>query len=145
MSTIKVKKISNKAILPKYATDGSSGFDLYSTINYILEPGDRILIPTDLIMEIPNNFEIQIRPRSGIALKHGVTVLNSPGTLDEDYIGVIGVILINHSKQAFKIEEGDRIAQGVLAKVCDRFKFELVDEIVKETQRGQGGFGSSGK
>lgn len=140
-----IKKLKDNAIVPTYATAGSAAFDLYSTQDIIIEPGNRELVSTGLSFEIPEGYEIQIRPRSGIAYKWGITVLNSPGTIDSDYTGELKVILINHSESdySFRVCEGDRIAQGVLAKVEPHQQFTVVDEI-KNTDRGQGGFGSSG-
>lgn len=135
--------------LPKYETEGASGFDIKAFLPdgvVILEPGEFRIIPTGLRVNFPEGFEIQIRPRSGLAAKHGVTVLNSPGTIDADYTGLIGIILINHSKLAFAIKTGDRIAQGVFATVLSKRSINLVtfDGEVKKTDRGDGGYGSTG-
>jgi len=133
---------------PKYATDGSSGFDLRANIDtpITLGTGERALIPTGLHFELPPNFEIQVRPRSGLAYKHGVTVLNSPGTVDADYRGDIGVILINHGLDDFTIKNGERIAQGIIATVMSNAIINLkkVDSISDDTERGAGGFGHTG-
>ena len=141
-----VNKSQNKN--PEYATDGSSGFDLRANLEntFILESGKFAIIPTGLFFEIPENFEIQIRPRSGLAAKFGVTVLNSPGTVDADYRGEIKVILINHGQEPFIINNGDRIAQGVIAAVLSKNVIFLnqVSEISDDTQRSSGGFGSTG-
>ena len=135
--------------IPKYATNGSSGADLRANfpesirnLGKILMPGCRSLIPTGLMMEIPEGHEVQIRPRSGLAIKNGVTVLNSPGTIDCDYRGEVAVILINSGDQEFKISHGDRIAQMVVARVV-QMKF-LLSKDVAETERGAAGFGSTG-
>lgn len=135
--------------IPKYATIGSSGADLRANFpesirNFgkILMPGCRSLIPTGLMMEIPEGHEVQIRPRSGLAIKNGVTVLNSPGTIDCDYRGEVAVILINSGDQEFKISHGDRIAQMVVAEVV-QMKF-LLSKDLAETERGVTGFGSTG-
>ena len=135
--------------IPKYATIGSSGADLRANFpenirNFgkILMPGCRSLIPTGLMMEIPEGHEVQIRPRSGLAIKNGVTVLNSPGTIDCDYRGEVAVILINSGDQEFKISHGDRIAQMVVAEVV-QMKF-LLSKDLAETERGATGFGSTG-
>ena len=135
--------------IPKYATIGSSGADLRANfpesirnIGKILMPGCRSLIPTGLMMEIPEGHEVQIRPRSGLAIKNGVTVLNSPGTIDCDYRGEVAVILINSGDQEFKISHGDRIAQMVVAEVV-QMKF-LLSKDLAETERGATGFGSTG-
>lgn len=141
---LQIKKVRENAIVPTFGTSQASGFDLYAT-NYItLAPGERALIRTGLVFNIPQGYEIQIRPRSGLALKHGITVLNSPGTIDSDYLGEVGVILINHGQNDFFVSEGDRIAQGVLAKVEPPVEFELVDSIDTQSERGAGGFGHTG-
>lgn len=123
---------------------GSSGIDLCSQKSYRIERGASKLIETGLHVQIPEGYEIQIRPRSGLALKHGITVLNTPGTVDSDYRGEIGVILVNHSNKAFYITPGDRIAQAVVMKVETLdFEFEEVESLEK-SERGDGGFGSTG-
>lgn len=133
---------------PEYATDGSSGFDLRANLEkpYTLESGKFALIPTGLFFEIPPHFEIQVRPRSGLAAKWGVTVLNTPGTIDADYRGEVKVILINHGQEPFVINHGDRIAQAVIASVIGKNVISLnqVPEISTDTQRASGGFGSTG-
>jgi len=133
---------------PNYATDGASGFDLRANLDspLTLPVGGRALVPTGLFFELPPNFEIQVRPRSGLALKKGVTVLNSPGTVDADYRGEIGVVLINHGQEPFVIENGERIAQAVISTVISKNVINLnrVDEISTDTTRGDGGFGSTG-
>jgi dUTP pyrophosphatase len=133
---------------PEYATNGSSGFDLRANLNesVTLKSGNRAIIPTGLYFEIPENFEIQIRPRSGLAAKNGVTVLNTPGTIDSDYTGEIKIILINHGDEDFTINHGDRIAQGVLASVLNKKIIKLTKQtnITSNTERGNGGFGSTG-
>ena len=140
--TLKIKKISEKAIVPNYANEGDAGLDLYSVEKLLLEPGERGLIHTGIQIELPKNTEAQIRPRSGLALKHGITTLNSPGTIDEGYRGEIGVILINHSKESFKIEEGMKIAQMVVKPVLN-VQIEEVNEL-SDSERKANGFGSSG-
>jgi dUTP pyrophosphatase len=150
---------NSNVILPKYETVRSSGIDLkawkYSsprklskTLDFpeegiVLYPLDRILIKTGLHIELPKNTEAQIRPRSGLALKYGISIVNSPGTIDEDYRGDIGVILINLGKYPFIIKKGDRIAQLVFQKV-EKFDLKVVDEL-SETMRGEGGYGHTGK
>ncbi len=131
--------------LPQYTTSGSAGLDLRAHLeNPIgLKPGEWKLIPTGLSIELPIGYEAQVRPRSGLAYKHGITVLNSPGTIDADYRGDIGVILINHSKEIFEIKDGERIAQLVVAK-HEQAEWQLV-ETLEESDRGAGGFGSTGK
>jgi dUTP pyrophosphatase len=140
-------KIINKSghKLPEYESDASAGMDLRANISeaVILKPLARTIIKTGLFIELPVGFEAQVRPRSGLAAKHGVTVLNSPGTVDADYRGEIGVILVNLSNSDFKIENGERIAQLVIAK-HERANWLEVDQL-NETSRGEGGFGSTGK
>src|SRR5690606_12619221 len=132
--------------LPSYETSGSSGMDLRAAVaedrEIVLLPGRRTLVPTGLIMEIPEGYEIQIRPRSGLAFKHGITCLNSPGTVDSDYRGEVKVLLINHGDDDFRIQRGMRIAQAVLAPVV-QVDIEERSEI-SQTVRGTGGFGSTG-
>ena len=141
---VKVINLNPKNPLPKYETPDSSGMDLRANINteWTVEPGERILIPTGLKMAIPSGYECQIRPRSGLALKKGITVLNTPGTIDADYRNEVGVIIINHSNDTFTINPGDRIAQAVFNKV-EYVELEKVDEL-DETERGEGGFGHTG-
>ena len=140
-------KIINKSAhqLPEYETGASAGMDLLANISeaVILKPLARAIIKTGLFIELPVGFEAQVRPRSGLAAKHGLTVLNSPGTVDADYRGEIGVILVNLSNTDFKIENGERIAQLVIAK-HERAVWLEVDQL-NETSRGEGGFGSTGK
>jgi dUTP pyrophosphatase len=135
---------------PEYATAGSSGFDLRANLEDTpmkIYQGERAMVPTGLFFELPENFEIQVRPRSGLAAKNGVTVLNTPGTVDADYRGENKVILINLGEQPFEIFHGDRIAQGVVASVTAKniIKLKRVTEISENTERGTGGFGSTGK
>jgi dUTP pyrophosphatase len=133
---------------PEYATSGSSGFDLRANLeNPITIPAGLIkIVPTGLFFELPENFEIQVRPRSGLAVKNGVTVLNTPGTVDADYRGEVKVILINLGQVPFEISNGDRIAQAVVASVTAKniIKLNRVTDISEDTERGTGGFGSSG-
>ena len=130
--------------LPTYATEKSAGMDLSAALEEALElgPGDRALVPTGLSIALPDGYEAQIRPRSGLAVKHGITVLNTPGTIDADYRGEIKVILINHGQEAFTIERGMRIAQMVVEKY-ETVAWDKVDTL-EETERGAGGFGSTG-
>lgn len=139
---LKIKKIDQNSVIPKYQTAGAAGFDLHSVEEKVIAPKEWKLIRSGLAFEIPFGYELQIRPRSGLALKNGISVLNSPGTIDSDYRGEVGVILVNHSESEFRVCVGDRIAQGVIARV-DQVKFEEVDEL-SSTPRGDGGFGSSG-
>lgn len=128
--------------LPAYATEGAAGMDLLAARDMTLPPGGRALVPTGLAVALPDGYEMQVRPRSGLALKHGVTVLNAPGTVDADYRGEVGVILLNTGDAPFAIARGDRIAQAVFAPVT-RAGFEEV-VVLPETRRGTGGFGSTG-
>lgn len=132
--------------LPKYETPGAAGLDLKSAVDYILKPGEYKMIPTNIHIKLPDGYEVQVRPRSGLAAKYGISVVNSPGTVDADYTGQIGVILINHGADPFEIKIGDRIAQMVVNKV-EQLNWVPVDSIeaLGETERGQGGFGSTGK
>ncbi|MDX1348597.1 MAG: dUTP diphosphatase [Putridiphycobacter sp.] len=141
---VKVVNQSNNAI-PVYETINSAGVDLraHTSETITLKPLERALVKTGLFIEIPEGYEAQVRPRSGLAYKNGITVLNSPGTIDADYRGEIGVILVNLSNEAFKIENGERIAQLVFAKY-EQANFTEVDTL-SETERGKGGFGSTGK
>ncbi len=143
---MKVKLVNrSKHPTPKYATPLSAGLDLRANLNepIALKPGERTLIKTGLYMELPDGYEAQVRPRSGLAFKHGITVLNSPGTIDADYRGEIGVILINHGDSDFLIENGERVAQLVIAKY-EQIEWSEVDSL-SESDRGTGGFGSTGK
>ncbi len=128
--------------LPAYATEGAAGMDVVSAEDVTIQPGARHAVATGLAMAIPYGYEIQVRPRSGLALKHGITVPNTPGTIDSDYRGELKVILINHGDTAFEIQRGDRVAQLVLAPVT-RAAWLEADEL-DETARGEGGFGSTG-
>ena len=141
--TIKVINKS-KHDLPKYQTELSAGMDLYANIDepITLKPLERTLVKTGLFISLPKGYEAQIRPRSGLAFKNGITVLNTPGTIDADYRGEIGVILVNLSSQDFTVNDGDRIAQMVIAK-HETATWEAVENL-DETNRGEGGFGSSG-
>ena len=144
MTEILIKRLSKDIILPKYETSGSSGLDLSANIktSVKIEPGKTTIIPTGISVSIPKNFEIQIRPRSGLAAKNQITVLNTPGTIDADYRGEIKVILINLSKETFVVENGARIAQMVVCPVI-KAKLKEVDSL-DNTSRGSGGFGSTG-
>jgi len=143
---MKIKIVNQSShSLPQYATSASAGVDLRANLDedVTVESMERILIPTGLFIEIPEGFEAQVRPRSGLALKQGITVLNSPGTIDADYRGEIKVILINLSKEEFRIENGERIAQLVIA-AHEQAEWVEVEELEAST-RGSGGFGSTGK
>jgi len=139
---LKVKLLNEKARLPEYAHEGDAGLDLFSTSEAILQPGESRLIPTGIGIQLPPGTEAQIRPRSGLALKNQVTLLNTPGTIDAGYRGEIGVIMINHGKSPFKVEKGMKIAQMVIKPVLT-VKVERVDNLDKSS-RGTGGFGSTG-
>lgn len=141
--TIKIRNISTNS-LPNYETIASAGMDLRAFIqeSITLKPFERTLVKTGLHIELPIGYEAQVRPRSGLALKKGIGILNSPGTIDADYRGEIGIILINLSQEDFIIENGDRIAQMIIAK-HERANWEEV-EVLSETERGEGGFGSTG-
>lgn len=128
--------------LPAYATSGAAGMDVLSAESVTLKPGQRHAVATGLAMAIPQGFEIQVRPRSGLALKHGISVPNTPGTIDSDYRGELKIILINHGSDEFTIARGDRVAQLVLAPVVQA-SWDEVEEL-DETARGEGGFGSTG-
>ena len=131
--------------VPRYATSGSSGVDLYADVNeeVTLLPGDIKLISAGIYISIPEGYEAEVRPRSGLALKHGISLVNAPGTIDSDYRGLVNLIMINHGKEPFAIHRGDRIAQMIIAK---HEKAEMIQvETLNETKRGEGGFGSTGK
>ena len=140
---LKVQKIHNEAIIPNYAHQGDAGLDLYSVEEVKINPSETALIKTGIKIELPPQTEAQVRPRSGLPLKHGITVLNSPGTIDEGYRGEVGVVLINHGKETFIVEKGMKIAQMVVKPVW----YVEVDEVeeLSETERAEGGFGSTGK
>lgn len=144
MDVIKVKlKAEGGVTPPSYATAGASGMDLRASESAVIKAGRRGIVGTGIHIELPEGYEAQVRPRSGLAFKHGVTVLNAPGTIDSDYRGEIRVILMNLGEEDFTIEPGDRIAQMVLAPVT-KAELEIVDEL-GETARAEGGFGSTGK
>lgn len=141
---INVQKLNSDAKIPAYVHDGDAGVDLYSTIDHVLKPGERVLIPTGLKMAIPHGYEGQVRPKSGLALKHGLTVLNTPGTVDAPYRGEVGVILINlDPKTPYEIKKGEKVAQMVFNKV-EYAAFTEAAELAATT-RGEGGYGSTGK
>lgn len=145
--TLKIKRISEEfrsLPLPSYATQGSAGMDLCAALKepYVIKKGSIALIPTNLSVEIPHGYELQVRPRSGLAAKHGIGVLNSPGTIDSDYRGEIKIILFNFGSEDFTINNGDRIAQMVLAKV---YTASIVEsDSLSDSKRGNGGFGHTG-
>jgi len=145
--TVAIRRLEHAAgiDLPHYASHQAAGMDLRAAIedSLLLEPGKRALVPAGFAIALPPGYEAQIRPRSGLALKHGISVLNSPGTIDADYRGEVGVILINHGHTAFPIQRGDRIAQMIIAPVS-HVSWRETDHL-PDSQRGAGGFGSSGK
>ena len=144
MTKILIKKLNQRAIIPKYETLGASGLDLSANLekNIVLKPGEKCLIPTGIAVTIPNEYEFQIRPRSGLAMKNSITVLNTPGTIDADYRGEIKVIIINLGNKNFEITNGTRIAQMVLCPISKAKLLEVED--LDSTKRGDGGFGSTG-
>lgn len=144
MIEIKIKNTSSHS-LPTYATEWSAGVDLKANLSdeIIIAPLQRVLIPTGLSIQLPQGYEAQIRPRSGLAFKHGITVLNSPGTIDADYRGEIKVLLVNLSNESFSVKDGERICQMVIAK-HEQVNWAEV-EILDDTERGAGGFGHTGK
>ena len=140
---VRIKRL-RPATIPCYMTEQAAGVDLHACLDqgFTLQPGERALVPTGIALEIPPGFEAQVRPRSGLALRHGIALVNSPGTIDADYRGEIGVILINLGSEPFTVENGERIAQLVFAR-CERAEFVEVEEL-GETGRGAGGFGHTG-
>lgn len=143
---VKVSKLNENATIPEYKTEGAAGFDLCACYEFdggfCLRPNTTTIIPTGLSFEVPSGYEMQIRPRSGLAAKNGITVLNSPGTIDSDYRGEVKIILTNLGNSSFTIKNGDRIAQGV---ICPVIRAEFREEQkLQETKRGDGGFGSTG-
>ena len=149
MTTLRIQRLphSEGLALPAYETTGSAGMDLRAAVAedepLVLKPGARFMVPTGLAFAVPAGFEAQVRPRSGLAAKSGVTCLNTPGTIDSDYRGEVGVILINHGQIAFEIQRGERIAQMVIAPYAQAVMAEV--EALDETARGAGGFGSTGR
>lgn len=146
MEKVKVQVLMSEGVtLPKYETSGSAGMDIRANIPepIVLNSLERVLVPTGIKISIPEGYEVQVRPRSGLALKHGITVLNTPGTIDSDYRGEIGIILINLSKNEYTIQPKERIGQLVLNKIA-QIEFEIVENL-DNTERGDGGFGHTGK
>lgn len=142
MYSLNVKRLNEDAILPNYAHRGDAGLDIYSVEEYEINPGERVLVKTGIAIELPENTEAQIRPRSGLALKHGITLLNTPGTIDEGYRGEIGVIVINLGQEIFKVTKGMKIAQMVIKPILTVQVKEIKE--LTDTDRGIGGFGSTG-
>lgn len=145
MTVLKIKRLSHNKILPEYKTEGAAGMDLCAAIDEPIElkPLERKLIPTGLKIELEHGYEAQIRPRSGLSIKHGITLINCVGTIDEDYRGEVCVGIVNVSNEAYTIQPDERIAQMIIAKV-EQAKLEVVTEL-SDTERGEGGFGSTGK
>jgi len=137
-----IKRLTDSATVPSYAHPGDAGLDLYSAVSISIEPGESKLVGTGISIELPPNTEAQVRPRSGLALKHGISVLNTPGTIDHGYRGEVGVILINHGRARLDVEPGMKIAQMVIAPFLSVEVEEA--EALSATARGQGGFGSTG-
>jgi dUTP pyrophosphatase len=148
MEALRVYRMRADAVVPHYETGGAAGMDLAACLSapLTLEPGGTARVPTGLQIALPTGHEGQVRPRSGLAARHGVTVLNAPGTIDEDYRGEVQVLLVNHGSEAFTIESGDRIAQLIVAPVT-RVEIEIVkhEVVLGDTERGEGGFGSTGR
>ena len=140
---VKVVRLDGGLPLPAYQTYGSAGADLHSAVDVTIEPHERQVIPTGIKVQIPHGHEMQIRPRSGLAAKYGITVINSPGTVDSDFRSEVGVILINHGNASFEIKRGDRIAQAVINKISQASFLEV--ERLDPTARNEGGFGSTGR
>ena len=145
MAVLKIKRLKNNKVLPEYKTAGAAGMDLCAAIEnpVILRPLERILIPTGLKIELEHGYEAQIRPRSGLSIKHGITLINCVGTIDEDYRGEVCVPVVNISNESYTILPDERIAQMVISKI-EQAQIEVVTEL-SETDRGTGGFGSTGK
>ena len=142
---VRIQRLREGAILPRYMSDGAAGMDLAASVDseVTIAPGERQLVGSGVAIALPRGYEAQVRPRSGLALKHGITVLNSPGTIDEDYRGEIKVLLINHGREAFVIKSGERIAQLVIAEVA---RVRLDEQAtLDETVRGAGGYGHTGR
>jgi dUTP pyrophosphatase len=140
---MKIKKLHEDAIIPSYQSEGAAGFDFHAIEAMTLQPGQRGLVGTGLAVALDLGYELQVRPRSGLALKHGISLVNTPGTVDSDYRGEVKIILINHGDEAFEIQKGERIAQGVINAVVQA-KMDVVEDL-DQTQRGASGFGSTGK
>ena len=145
MTILKIKRLEHNKVLPEYKTEGAAGMDLSAAIEepVVLKPLERTLIPTGIKIELEHGYEAQVRPRSGLSIKHGITLINCVGTVDEDYRGELCVPVVNLSNEAYTIQPGERIAQMVIAHV-EQAKIEIVEEL-SDTERGVGGFGSTGK
>ena len=139
---LRVKRLAEDAVLPRYAHPHDAGLDLHAAVDAVVDPGQAVAVSTGIAVELPPGTEAQVRPRSGLALKHSVTILNAPGTIDEGYRGEVGVVLINHGDAAFRIQRGMRIAQLVVQR---RLSIDVVEvDALTDTERGVGGFGSTG-
>ncbi len=145
MTILKIKRLEHNKVLPEYKTEGAAGMDLSAAIEepVVLKPLERTLIPTGIKIELEHGYEAQVRPRSGLSIKHGITLINCVGTVDEDYRGELCVPVVNLSNETYTIQPGERIAQMVIARV-EQAKIEVVEEL-SDTERGVGGFGSTGK
>ncbi len=145
MTILKIKRLEHNKVLPEYKTEGAAGMDLSAAIEepVVLKPLERTLIPTGIKIELEHGYEAQVRPRSGLSIKHGITLINCVGTVDEDYRGELCVPVVNLSNETYTIQPGERIAQMVIARV-EQAKIEIVEEL-SDTERGVGGFGSTGK
>ncbi len=139
---LQVQRVVEDVKVPSYAHEGDAGMDLYAAEEYVLKPGERKLINTGIKIALPVGYEAQIRPKSGLALKHGISIVNTPGTVDSGYRGLVGVIAINHGSEDFKIEKNQKIAQMIINKVETAEVEEVPD--LNDTSRGEGGFGSTG-
>lgn len=139
---VEIVKLDKTLPTPFYAHHGDAGMDVYSAVDIVLSSGERAIVPSGIKLAIPYGFEVQIRPRSGLAAKHGISIVNAPGTIDHQYRGELGIIMINHGKEPFPIKKGDRIAQIVFNKI----EFAYLEEVeeLSATERGAGGFGSTG-
>lgn len=145
MTVLKIKRLEHNKVLPEYKTEGAAGMDLSAAIDspIVLKPLERTLVPTGIKIELEHGYEAQVRPRSGLSIKHGITLINCVGTVDEDYRGELCVPVVNLSNETYSIQPGERIAQMVIARV-EQAKIEVVTEL-SDTERGTGGFGSTGK
>lgn len=142
IKTLKIRRLDGRATLPQYAHEGDAGMDVFANEDATIGPGEIKLVRTGVAIELPPDTEAQVRPRSGLAIKHGITVLNTPGTIDAGYRGEVGVILVNHGKATYQVERGMRIAQMVIKPVL---RVQVVEvEQLSDTKRGAGGFGSTG-
>lgn len=140
---MKIKKLNSDAVIPEYQSSGAAGFDFHATNELVLKKGERGIVQTGLAVALQSGYELQVRPRSGLAFKHGISIVNTPGTVDSDYRGEVKIILINHGDEDFEVKKGERVAQGVIKEVIQAQIIE-VDEL-DSTERGEAGFGSTGR